>query len=71
MSNKDNDVDLTHVVLRNGFRVSNSEYTSNEGAQYEFSYWKRLLTNWPDGSKLWVAEIRRKRRPTETQEEKV
>lgn len=53
------------AVFRNGFRVSPSEYNSIGDAQYEYEYWRGILTNWPDGSKLNVQEINRYVRPTQ------
>lgn len=59
------------AVFRNGFRVSNADYPSEFFAQDELNYWKRLLTNWPDGSKLNVRELRpwKARTVTSTKEE--
>ena len=59
-----------YAVFRNGFRVSNADYPSEFFAQDELNYWKRLLTNWPDGSKIGIRELRPwKARTVTTQKE--
>jgi hypothetical protein len=50
------------VVLRNGFRVSNSEYETADMAQREYDYWANILRRWPDNSKLEIKEIKQKRK---------
>lgn len=57
MSIKDNvKKDKKFVVLRNGFRVSDAEYSSKEDAKDEFSYWEKVIKRWPDESKIEIAE---------------
>lgn len=45
------------VVLRNGVRVSDSEYDSKIDAQREYDYWANILRRWPDGSKLEIRQL--------------
>lgn len=47
----------TYIVIRNGARVSDSEYTTKEDAQNEYDHWKRIISKWPDGSKLEIIHI--------------
>ena len=39
-----------YVVLRNGVRVSSTEYNSIEECDTELNFWKRVVERWPDGS---------------------
>jgi hypothetical protein len=48
------------VVLRNGARVSDEEYTSRDEAKAEFDHWNKVITRWPDGSKLEIVNITKK-----------
>lgn len=48
------------VVLRNGARVSDEDYSSKEAAQPEYDYWNRIVTRWPDGSKLEIINLSKK-----------
>ena len=48
------------VVLRNGARVSDEDYSSKEAAQPEYDYWNRIITRWPDGSKLEIVNLAKK-----------
>lgn len=59
---KNSEFEKVFVVIRNGFRVSNSEYETPEEAHHEHNYWNSLLTRWPDGSRLEIREINRKRK---------
>jgi hypothetical protein len=44
------------VVIRNGVRVSDLEHASVEEAQSEYDHWHKVITRWPDGSKLEIVE---------------
>lgn len=57
----------TYAVFRNGVRVSDSEYENKMQAQHEYNYWAGILKRWPDGSKLDVKEVIRRRRPVTTE----
>lgn len=48
------------VVMRNGARVSDEEYPSKESAKSEYDYWNRIITRWPDGSKLEIVNLSKK-----------
>lgn len=50
------------VVLRNGFRVSNSEYENADQAQREYNYWAEIIRRWPDNSKLEIKQVKQKRK---------
>ena len=50
-----------YVVMRNGSRVSDEEYASKEAAQPEYDYWNRIVTRWPDGSKLEIINLNSKK----------
>lgn len=52
---KKND-DTRYVVTRDGYRVSDIEYTSKEHASDEYSFWNRVITRYPDGTKLDIIE---------------
>lgn len=47
-----------YVVIRNGSRVSDAEYTSKEDAKTEYDHWDKIITRWPDGSKLEIIELK-------------
>ena len=49
-----------YVVIRNGARVSDSEYPTMEDAKSEYEHWNRIITRWPDGSKLEIVEMKGK-----------
>lgn len=49
-----------YVVLRNGMRVSDSEYTNKDDAKSEYDHWSKVITRWPDGSKLEIVEVKGK-----------
>jgi hypothetical protein len=69
MSNpNENAVEKTFAVFRNDFRVSNSEYSTEAEARPEYDYWKKLLTSWPDGSRLHIREMKWRRREVQTEE---
>lgn len=64
MSVKNNTISLDrqnkYVVLRNGMRVSDSEYSNREEAKSEYDHWNKVITRWPDGSKLEIVEMKGK-----------
>ena len=49
---------VKYVVIRNGARVSDSEYHTKEDAKNEYEHWNRIITRWPDGSKLEIVEMK-------------
>jgi len=49
-----------YVVMRNGARVSDEEYSSREDATAEYEHWNRVITRWPDGSKLEIVNLSRR-----------
>lgn len=49
---------VKYVVIRNGARVSDSEYPTREDAKSEYEHWNRIITRWPDGSKLEIVEVK-------------
>ena len=49
---------VKYVVIRNGARVSDSEYHTKEDAKSEYEHWNRIITRWPDGSKLEIVEMK-------------
>ena len=44
------------VVLRNNRRVSESNHTQYSAANEEKSYWLNILQQYPDGTKMSIAE---------------
>ena len=46
-----------YVVTRSGLRVSDVEYENKERAQSEFDHWKKIVSRWPDGSKIQISEF--------------
>lgn len=63
---KNEELDLTNtsadrfVVLRNGVRVSDEEFTDKDSAQKECSYWQRVVDRWPDGSKIEIVNLNKR-----------
>lgn len=57
----ENSVDR-YVVMRNGARVSDEEYSSKDAAKSEYEHWNRIISRWPDGSKLEIVNLARKLR---------
>lgn len=55
-----NNQNTKYVVIRNGTRVSDIEYDSRDDAKTEYDHWYRIITRWPDGSKLEIAELKGK-----------
>lgn len=49
-----------YAVFRNGARVSDEEYSSRADAQGEYDHWNRVITRWPDNSKLEIVNLTRK-----------
>ncbi len=49
-----------YAVIRNGMRVSDLEYTSKDEAKSEYDHWHKVITRWPDGSKLEIVEVKGK-----------
>lgn len=49
-----------YVVIRNGLRVSDLEYSNKDEAKVEYDHWKTIITRWPDGSKLEIVEVKGK-----------
>lgn len=49
------------VVIRSGIRVSEREYDNVNDATEEVDHWKKILTKWPDGSKITVEEYNDKK----------
>lgn len=47
-----------YVVIRNGTRVSDTEHLTKEEAKSEYDHWHRVITRWPDGSKLEITEVK-------------
>ncbi len=50
----DNTSSKKYVVLRNGLRVSDAEYSKKEDANEEFQHWNKILSKWPDGTKVSI-----------------
>lgn len=49
-----------YVVMRNGARVSDEEYSNRDEASAEYEHWNRVITRWPDGSKLEIVNVGRR-----------
>ena len=64
MSVKNNSVPVDKqskfVVIRNGLRVSDLEYINKDEAKVEYDHWKKIITRWPDGSKLEIVNVNKK-----------
>lgn len=52
--------DRAYAVVRSGIRVSELDHESEYDAQVEVDHWNRILTMWPDGTKIQVVPVRRK-----------
>ena len=50
-----------YVITRSGLRVSDLEYENKERAQAEFDHWKKIISRWPDGSKIEISEFDEKK----------
>jgi hypothetical protein len=55
-----NERQTKYAVIRNGMRVSDSEYLSRDEAKSEYDHWNKVITRWPDGSKLEIVEVKGK-----------
>jgi len=51
------------VVTRSGLRVSDKDYPSadNERAITECNFWKRVIKNYPDGTKIEIVQYDKKK----------
>ncbi len=49
-----------YAVIRNGMRVSDSEYPTKDEAKSEYDHWNKVISRWPDGSKLEIVEVKGK-----------
>lgn len=49
---------VKYIVLRNGIRVSDLDYSSKEDASDEYEHWQRVIARYPDGSKLEISEVK-------------
>ena len=49
-----------YAVIRNGMRVSDLDYLSKDEAKSEYDHWNKVITRWPDGSKLEIVEVKGK-----------
>ena len=59
----ENDTVITsdrYVVMRNGTRVSDVEYSTKSDAKTEYDFWSRIVNRWPDGSKLEIVNLFKK-----------
>lgn len=54
--NKKNNVvnNKRYYIIRDGYRVSDHEYETEEGASVEYSYWKSLTLKWDPTSKVSI-----------------
>jgi hypothetical protein len=55
-SSAENKANKLYIVTRDGHRVSEHEYNTKQDANHEFNFWKKVVTKWPDGSKLKIEE---------------
>lgn len=60
MSTQKNDSksNTKYIVIRNGHRVSDAEYESKNDAFNEYDYWMRVISRWPDKSKIEIVELK-------------
>ena len=49
-----------YAVIRNGMRVSDLDYLSKDEAKSEYDQWNKVITRWPEGSKLEIVEVKGK-----------
>ena len=59
-NNISSDSQRKHVIIRNGLRVSDLEYSTKEDAKVEYDHRETILSRWPDGSKLEICELKDK-----------
>lgn len=55
-----NERQAKYAVIRNGMRVSDLDYLSKDEAKSEYDHWNKVITRWPDGSKLEIVEVKGK-----------
>ncbi len=55
-----NERQTKYAVIRNGMRVSELDYLSKDEAKSEYDHWNKVITRWPDGSKLEIVEVKGK-----------
>lgn len=57
-SGKPDDRKVKYVVVRDNKRVSDKEYDSvdDPAAISERDFWKRVITRWPDGTKVMIVK---------------
>jgi len=55
-----NERQTKYAVIRNGMRVSDLDYLSKDEAKSEYDHWNKVITRWPDGSKLEIVEVKGK-----------
>lgn len=48
--------DVPYVVVRDGHRVSEKEYSNKSDAQLEYDFWNSVVTRWPDGTKVDIVK---------------
>lgn len=51
-----NDSIKRYYINRDGFRVSDREYDTEESASGEYAYWKNLTTKWDPTSKVSIID---------------
>jgi hypothetical protein len=54
------DNNIKYVILRDGRRVSDLEYTSKDEARTEYEHWSSIIKRWLDGSKIEIVETKGK-----------
>lgn len=60
--NKNNDnVFKRYYVIRDGYRVSECEYDTEENASLEYDYWNRLTLKWDPTSKVSIFDKQSKK----------
>lgn len=54
---------VKYVVTRNGVRVSDRDYITenNDAILNEFSFWNRVISNFPDGTKIEIVAYDKKK----------
>jgi hypothetical protein len=49
--------DKKYIVKRNGIRVSEVSYDTEQEAMTEYNHWINIIKKWPDGSQLEVVTL--------------
>ena len=49
---------VKYIVIRDGRRVSDSEYDTTEEARSEYDFWGRVIARHPDGTKIDIKTIK-------------